>query len=266
MKEEKDEILIDIEKLKLEYGTKQNSVLALDNIDLQIKRGEFLCILGPSGCGKSTLLKTIAGFIMPTSGSCSMDGKPIVGPDWHRGVVFQSPTLYPWMSVKDNVEFGPKMKGLPSDEIEKISNHFLEQVKLVGFGDKPTFELSGGMKQRVALARVLANYPEMILMDEPLGALDALTRSSMQSLIRNIWKENNSTMFLITHDVDEALSLGTRILVMSKRPGRILKEFNVNFTEKIFEDNSKRVMYDEEYFNLKNEILDIINSQIEGTD
>ncbi|WP_461205778.1 ABC transporter ATP-binding protein [Clostridium sp. DL1XJH146] len=263
MNEEKDEVLIDIQKLKLEYGTKQNSVLALDNIDLQIKRGEFLCVLGPSGCGKSTLLKTIAGFIMPTGGSCSMDGEPIVGPDWHRGVVFQSPTLYPWMSVKDNVEFGPKMKRLPSDEIEKISSHFLEQVKLVGFGDKPTFELSGGMKQRVALARVLANYPEMILMDEPFGALDALTRSNMQALVRSIWRENNSTIFLITHDVDEALSLGTRVLVMSKRPGTILKEFNVNFTQKIFDDNSKRVMYDEEYFNLKNEILDIINSQIE---
>lgn len=261
--ERNQEVLIDIQNLKSIYGTKSNSILALDNINLQIKRGEFLCILGPSGCGKSTLLKTLAGYIRPSSGACLMQGKPITGPDRHRGVVFQSPTLYPWMSVKDNVEFGPKMRELPAKEIEEIRTHFLEQVKLTGFSDKATFELSGGMKQRVALARVLANYPQVILMDEPFGALDALTRVNMQTLIRDIWKENNSTIFLITHDIDEALSLGTRIVIMSKRPGRILKEFNIDFTHTIFNNNLKHVMYNEEYFNLKNEILDIINSQIE---
>jgi taurine transport system ATP-binding protein len=260
--EKKQEILIDIEDLQLEYGTKGNSILALDNINLQIRRGEFLCVLGPSGCGKSTLLKIIAGYIKPTGGSCSMQGEAITGPDWHRGVVFQSPTLYPWMSIKENVEFGPKMRGLPANEIEEIKNHFLEQVKLTGFGGKATFELSGGMKQRVALARVLANYPQVILMDEPLGALDALTKSNMQILIRDIWKENNSTILLITHDIDEALSLGTRIVVMSKRPGKILKEFNVEFTHTLFK-NPNHQMHSEEYFNIKEEILDIINSQIE---
>ncbi|WP_202709899.1 ABC transporter ATP-binding protein, partial [Sporosalibacterium faouarense] len=157
---EKQKVLIEIENLKSVYGKKGDSILALENINLQIKRGEFLCVLGPSGCGKSTLLKTIAGYIKPTSGECLMQGEPITGPDWHRGVVFQSPTLYPWMSVKDNVEFGPKMRDIPIKEIEKIRTHFLEQVKLEGFGDKATFELSGGMKQRVALARVLANYPQ----------------------------------------------------------------------------------------------------------
>lgn len=263
MNQENNEILIDIRKLTLEYNAKQDAVLALDELDLKIRQGEFVCLLGPSGCGKSTLLKVIAGYIMPTSGSNMMDGKPIEGPDWHRGVVFQSPTLYPWLSVKDNVSFGPKMKNLPSSEIEEISTHFLEQVELLDFSDKRTFELSGGMKQRVALARVLANYPKMILMDEPLGALDALTRSKMQSLIRDIWRENNSTVLFITHDVDEALSLGTRVLVMSKRPGKILKEFNVDFTEKIFKDHSNRVIYSEAFFDLKKEILEIINSQIE---
>lgn len=258
--EKKQEVLIDIKDLKLAYGRKKDSILALDNINLQIKRGEFLCILGPSGCGKSTLLKTIAGYIIPTSGSCLMQGKSIKDPDWHRGVVFQSPTLYPWMTVKDNVEFGPKMRNLPANEIKKIRTYFLEQVKLTGFGDKATFELSGGMKQRVALARVLANYPQVILMDEPFGALDALTRDNMQTLIRDIWKENNSTIFFITHDVDEALSLGTRIVVMSKRPGKIIKEFNVGFTHTIFNNNSKNAMYKEEFFNAKNEILDLITS------
>ncbi len=258
-----NELLIDINNLKLVYGEKASSILALDNINLQIKSGEFLCVLGPSGCGKSTLLKTIAGYIKPTSGSCLMQGKNIEGPDWHRGVVFQSPTLYPWMSVKDNVEFGPKMRDIPKDEIKKIRTFFLEQVKLAGFGDKATFELSGGMKQRVALARVLANYPQVILMDEPFGALDALTRDNMQTLIREIWKENNTTIFFITHDVDEALSLATRIVVMSKRPGKILKEFNVGFTHEIFNNNSKDVIYKEDYFAVKNEILDLIHSQIE---
>ncbi|QTL98936.1 ATP-binding cassette domain-containing protein [Iocasia frigidifontis] len=261
--EEKQEILIDVKNLKLAYGTGDDSILALEDINLKIRRGEFLCVLGPSGCGKSTLLKTMAGYIKPTEGNCLMQGEAIEGPDWHRGVVFQSSTLYPWMSVKDNVEFGPKMRGLPAEEIEEIRAYFLEQVKLAGFGDKFIFELSGGMKQRVALARVLANYPQVILMDEPFGALDALTRNNMQNLIRNIWKDNNTTIFFITHDVDEALCLGTRIVVMSKRPGTILKEFNVGFTHQIFEHNSKDVVYKEDYFDIKNEILDLINSQIE---
>ncbi len=261
--EKKQEALIEIKDLKLEYGGKKDSILALDKINLQIKPGEFLCVLGPSGCGKSTLLKTIAGYLQPTSGNCLMQGKVIEGPDWHRGVVFQSPTLYPWMTVKDNVEFGPRMRNLPADEIKKIRTYFLEQVKLTGFGDKATFELSGGMKQRVALARVLANYPQVILMDEPFGALDALTRDNMQTLIRDIWKENNSTIFFITHDVDEALALGTRVLVMSKRPGKIIKEFDVDFTHTIAENNSKDVMYKEDFFEIKKEILKLINSQIE---
>jgi taurine transport system ATP-binding protein len=261
--EKEQEILIDVKNLKIEYGEGDDSILAVEDINIKIKRGEFLCVLGPSGCGKSTFLKALAGYINPTDGECLIDGKPIVGPDWHRGVVFQSPTLYPWMNVKENVEFGPRMRKLPEEKIEKIREHFLEQVKLTGFGSKPTFELSGGMKQRVALARVLANYPQVILMDEPLGALDALTRANMQTLIRDIWEENNTTIVFITHDIDEALSLGTRLVVMSKRPGRILDEFEVNFTDKIFKEKSKDVMYTEDYINVKRKILKLINSQIE---
>src|SRR6056297_3322073 len=261
--EETPEVLIEIKNLKSVYGTEEDSILAIEDINLEIRRGDFLCVLGPSGCGKSTLLKTIAGYIKPSAGSCLMQGEPIEGPDWHRGVIFQSSTLYPWLSVKDNVEFGPKMRGLPVNEIKKIRKYFLDEVNLSGFGDKPTFELSGGMKQRVALARVLANYPQVVLMDEPFGALDALTRDDMQNLIRDIWEENNTTIFFITHDVDEALSLATRVIVLSKRPGKIIKEFKVDFTNKIFKSGTKDVIYQDDYFEVKNEILDIINSQIE---
>lgn len=257
------ESLIKIENMSLLYGKEDKSILALKDINLEIKRGEFICVLGPSGCGKSTLLKAIAGFLKPTSGRCLMQGEEIKGPDWHRGVIFQSPTLYPWMTVKENVEFGPKMRDVPKEKIKEIRNYFLDEVKLSGFEDKYTFELSGGMKQRVALARVLANYPQVVLMDEPFGALDALTRDNMQNLIRDIWEENNTTIFFITHDVDEALALATRVVVMSKRPGEILKIFDVDFTNKIFENGSKDVIYKDDYFEVKNEILDIINSQIE---
>lgn len=257
------ECLIKIENMSLEYGENVNSTLALKNINLEINRGEFICVLGPSGCGKSSLLKTIAGYVEPTSGRVLMQEKEVDGPDWHRGVVFQSPTLYPWMTVNENVEFGPKMRDLSKEKIKEIRKYFLNEVNLSGFGDNYTFELSGGMKQRVAIARVLANYPQVVLMDEPFGALDALTRENMQNLIRNIWEENNTTIFFITHDVDEALLLANRVVVMSKQPGEIIKIFNVDFTDQIFEKGSKEVIYQKDYFEVKNEIMDIIHSQID---
>ncbi|TDO89262.1 taurine transport system ATP-binding protein [Halanaerobium saccharolyticum] len=261
--QEKKESLIKIENMSLEYGESINSTLALKNIDLEINKGEFICVLGPSGCGKSSLLKCIAGYVKPTSGRVLMHGEEVDGPDWHRGVVFQSPTLYPWMTVNENVEFGPKMRNLPKAEIKDIREYFLDEVNLSGIGGNYTFELSGGMKQRVAIARVLANYPQVVLMDEPFGALDALTRENMQNLIRNIWEENNTTIFFITHDVDEALLLANRVVVMSSQPGEIIKIFNVDFTNQIFEKGSKEVIYNEDYFEVKNEIMDIIHNQID---
>ena len=257
------ESLIKIENMSLEYGEGINSTLALKNINLEINKGEFICVLGPSGCGKSSLLKCIAGYVNPTSGRVLMQGEEVEGPDWHRGVVFQSPTLYPWMTVNENVEFGPKMRDLPKAEIKEIRDYFLDEVNLSGVGENYTFELSGGMKQRVAIARVLANYPQVVLMDEPFGALDALTRENMQNLIRNIWEENNTTIFFITHDVDEALLLANRVVVMSKQPGEIIKIFEVDFTDQIFEKDSKEVIYNEDYFEVKNEIMDIIHNQID---
>ncbi|WP_211292621.1 ABC transporter ATP-binding protein [Petrotoga halophila] len=253
--------MIKIENLTVNYQTKTGLIEALKDVNLELKKGEFLCILGPSGCGKSTLLRVIAGFIPLTSGKCLMHENPIEGPDWHRGVVFQSPTLYPWLTVKGNIEFGPKSRGVPKDKIEEISKFFIQEVDLEGFEEKYPFELSGGMKQRVALARVLANYPEVILMDEPFGSLDAFTRSNMQNLIRNIWQENNCSIFFITHDVDEALMLGTKVLVMSPRPGKIIKEFTLDFTNKLLTQKAKDILHTEEYFNTKSEILDLINFQ-----
>lgn len=259
--EVQSEKLISIRDVSLKYDTKNGSILALNNINLEINKGEFICLLGPSGCGKSTLLKIIAGFHKATIGSCRMRGEEIVSAGRERGVVFQSPTLYPWMSVNENIEFGPKMRGISEEKIKRIRLHFLKQVKLEGFGDKSTFELSGGMKQRVAIARVLANHPEVILMDEPFGALDALTRYNMQNLIREIWSKNNNTVIFITHDIEEALSLGTRVLVMSKGPGRIIKEFNIEFTNEILKKRNNRIKHSEIYLDLKDEMLAIINNQ-----
>jgi len=254
--------LLELNNISMRYGEGKESLLALDGIDLNIAAHEFVCVLGPSGCGKSTLLKIIAGYEDPTEGEAKFQGKPIKGPDWHRGVVFQSPTLYPWLSVKDNVSFGPKVRGLNKKETDQISNQFLDQIDLLKDKDKAIFELSGGMRQRVALARVLANRPEMILMDEPLGALDALTRLNMQKLIRDLWIENKNTVLMITHDVDEALSLGTHVIVMSKQPGKILKTYDLDYTYQALEAKSHRVKIDDEYLRIKNDILDLINADL----
>lgn len=194
--------IISLKNINLTYKSSNTRIDALKDINLDIFEGEFICVLGPSGCGKSTLLKIIAGFIDPTEGSAYMDGNVIKGPDWHRGVVFQQPPLYPWLNVEDNVKFGLKMRKVPLDESNKKVDLFLEKVGLTEFSKHKPYELSGGMKQRVAIARVLVNNPRVLLMDEPFGALDALTREQMQNLLRNIWLDTKKTIFFITHDVD----------------------------------------------------------------
>ena len=255
------DVLIDIQNVGVTFESKDSEIDAVMDISLDIRNKEFVCILGPSGCGKSTLLKVIAGYLNPTVGKALMNGEEILKPSQNRGVVFQSPTLYPWLSVEDNVKFGPKVCGKSEAECNAIAEKFIREVDLEGFEKNATFELSGGMKQRVAIARALANSPDVILMDEPFGALDALTRSNMQALVRNLWKRDEQTIFMITHDIDEALALGTKIVVMSKRPGRIIKQFNVDFTDQIYKSDSDHIHYSEEYFALKDEILEIINSQ-----
>ncbi|MBN7773981.1 ABC transporter ATP-binding protein [Clostridium aminobutyricum] len=255
---ESSEEVITLDNVMLTYEA-EHSVNALEDIHIKINEGEFVCLLGPSGCGKSTLLKIIAGFIKPTKGTATMSGTPINGPDWHRGVVFQQPPLYPWLNVEDNVKFGLKMRKIPSRIGKETVNEYLEKVGLLEFGKNRIYELSGGMRQRVAIARVLVNNPKVLLMDEPFGALDALTREQMQNLIRKIWWETGKTILFITHDVDEALSLGTRVLIMSKRPGRIIKEFKVNFTKSITGENSDRTRYTNEFQELREQILNLIN-------
>lgn len=255
-----NDVVIALNEVYLTYNS-DNNVNALENINLNLHEGEFVCLLGSSGCGKSTLLKIIAGFITPTGGTALMEGQPIKGADWHRGVVFQQPPLYPWLTVEDNIKFGLKMRGVAANESQKRTEEYLRKVGLLEFRNNKPYELSGGMKQRVAIARVLVNSPRVLLMDEPFGALDALTREQMQTLIRNIWWETKCTILFITHDVDEALALGTRVVVMSRRPGKIIKEIKTDFTYSITGENSNRTRYSTRFQMTREEILDLINKQ-----
>ncbi|WP_455718410.1 ABC transporter ATP-binding protein [Anaerosporobacter sp.] len=253
--------LISVENVTLDYSSKSGSERALVNINMNIFPGEFVCVLGSSGCGKSTLLKILAGFIPPTSGNVKLEGNLVKGTDWHRGVVFQNPPLYEWLTVSQNVAFGPKMRKVPKKEYAPLVVDYLKKVGLEDFADKRIYELSGGMKQRVSIARALINNPEILLMDEPFGALDALTRENIQDLTRKIWWNNRKTIFLITHDVEEALLLGSRILVMSKHPGTIINDIRVHFSERVIEEGSKHVKFSEEFYNKRQEILKLINDE-----
>lgn len=197
-------------------------VHALADTSLTVERGQFVCVVGPSGCGKTTLLKILAGFLRPTGGVASVEGEPITAPSWERGVVFQHANLYPWLTVRKNVELGLKFRGIKAEQRHAAAQESLELVGLNGFEDKKTYELSGGMQQRTQIARVLTNDPEIILMDEPFGALDALTRERLQMDLLKISRERRKTVFFITHSVEEAVFLGDRVVVMSPRPGRIV--------------------------------------------
>lgn len=234
------------------------SVQALKNVNLDIKRGELMSVLGPSGCGKTTLLNIVAGFLAPTEGEIRLNGKIVTGPSAERGMVFQQGALFEWMSVRENVGFGPKMKGMPKVEIRETVDHLLDTVGLGDFKEKAVYELSGGMQQRVALARCLANDPDVILMDEPLGALDALTREKMQSLVLKLWKETGKTIILITHSVEEALLLGERLLVMAPRPGRIHREYRLPFADLGVDQDLREVKKHPEYAQKREEILSMI--------
>ena len=233
-------------------------VQALENVSLDIKSGELMSVLGPSGCGKTTLLNIVAGFLAPTSGTVSLNEHIVTGPAQERGMVFQKGALFEWMSVRDNVAFGPKMNGISKSQSADKVNHLLDVVGLQDFKEKAIYELSGGMQQRVALARCLANDPDVILMDEPLGALDALTREKMQSLVLDLWKETGKTIILITHSVEEALLLGERLLVMAPRPGRIHKEYQLPFAEMGVGADLREVKNHPDYNTTREEILNMI--------
>ena len=220
---------VSIDRVTMAFGKRrQRTVLALEDISLGIADREFSVIVGPSGCGKSTLLRLVAGLITPSEGVIRLDGDPVEGPSRDRGMVFQSYTLFPWLTVVRNVEFGLSLKGVAADERHRIARRYVERVGLKGFEDAYPKQLSGGMMQRVALARALANDPKVLLMDEPFGALDSQTRSLMQEMLLGVWEDSHKTVLFITHDIDEALFLGDRVHVMTARPGRIKETLKVS--------------------------------------
>ena len=250
---------LSIENISMRFDLKNgSSVQALKDVSLDIKEGEIITVLGPSGCGKTTLLNIVAGFLAPTEGKVVLNDQIVLGPGAERGMVFQQGALFEWMNVQQNVAFGPRMKGMPKAEQNEKVKHLLEVVGLAEFEDKAVYELSGGMQQRVALARCLANEPDVILMDEPLGALDALTREKMQGLVLKLWQETGKTILLITHSVEEAVLLGERLLVLAPRPGRVYKEYNLPFAEMGVNMDLREVKKSEGYSETRDEILSII--------
>ncbi|MEM1267911.1 MAG: ABC transporter ATP-binding protein [Pseudomonadota bacterium] len=250
---------LDINNLSMRFDLPNGgAVQALKDVSLTIGAGQIVSVLGPSGCGKTTLLNIVAGFLAPTSGAVEINGHSVMGPAAERGMVFQKGALFEWMSVRDNVDFGPRMKGTSKAERTRIADHLLEAVGLQDFKEKAVYELSGGMQQRVALARCLANDPDVILMDEPLGALDALTREKMQGLVLKLWKETGKTVLLITHSVEEALLLGERLIVMAPRPGRIHKEFHLPFADRAVGADLRDVKQSDGFAETREEILAMI--------
>ena len=215
---------IEARDLSIDLGNGRENFRAIERVSFNIASGEFICLLGPSGCGKSTLLGALAGHIPLAAGCLTLDGKAIRGPSSERGLVFQQHTLFPWKKVVDNVAFGLKMKGVVADERRARANELLKLVGLSGFENKYPVSLSGGMQQRVEIARVLINQPRVLLMDEPIGALDAQTRWVMQQLLLQVWASIRTTVVFVTHDIDEAIFLADRVLVMSHCPGRIREE------------------------------------------
>ncbi|MEC5383550.1 ABC transporter ATP-binding protein [Aurantimonas sp. C2-6-R+9] len=217
------------EQVSRDFQTVGGVIQALATVNLTIRENEFLCLLGPSGCGKTTLLNLIAGFIPPTSGKISIEGTPITKPGPDRGVVFQDYSLFGWLTVRGNVEFGPRMAGTSVKERRELADYYLSLVGLTKFAEKYPFELSGGMKQRVAIARSLVTKPHVLLMDEPFAALDAMTRSSLQSEVLDIQRAEKKTVVFVTHNIGEAIFLADRIVVMSPHPGRIQEVIDVDF-------------------------------------
>lgn len=219
--------MIHFENVTKVYNGRSGAVQALDGIDLTIGEGEFVCFVGPSGCGKSTLCNMLAGFDTPTTGRVTVNGDIVKGPSIARAMMFQEPALFPWMNAKSNVSFGLKSLKYSAAKREEIAQRYLKMVHLGQFGDAQPHELSGGMKQRVALARALAVDPQVLLMDEPFAALDAQTRDHLHVELGTIWRETRKTILFVTHNVREAVTLATRVVVFTARPGRIKKEFNL---------------------------------------
>lgn len=220
-------IVLKLRQLGREFYGTEGSIVAIDDITLDVHQREFISVIGPSGCGKSTLIRVVAGLEEPTTGAVLIDDKPVRDPGADRGMVFQNYTLFPWLTVAKNVTFGLKMKGVPKAKAKEMAKHWLDIVGLTDFAEHFPAQLSGGMKQRVAIARALANEPRILLMDEPFGALDAQTRCTMQAHLLRIWESVNVTILFITHDLEEAIYLSDKIVVLGAHPGRVLETVEV---------------------------------------
>ncbi len=236
-------------------------IVAIDRLSLDVADREIISIVGPSGCGKSTLLRLIAGLLRPSSGEIRLDGRQVLDPGADRGMVFQSYTLFPWLTVQGNVEFGPRLRGVAEGERREAARRFIGMVGLTGFEHAYPKELSGGMMQRVAIARALANDPEVLLMDEPFGALDAQTRAFMGELLLDIWQKTPKTILFVTHDIEEALFLGDRVYVMTARPGRFRAEVSLTLPR----PRTLEVTTSEEFVSAKRRVLAMIREETART-
>jgi NitT/TauT family transport system ATP-binding protein/taurine transport system ATP-binding protein len=252
---------VELKDVNLIYKNGKQYLHVLNDIQLKLFNDDFVCVLGPSGCGKTSLLNAIAGYNTDISGQVLINGIPHNKPNPDVGVVFQQPNIFPWLSVEKNVEFGLKMKGIPKKERIEIVNHYINLVGLEKARKLLPHQLSGGMKQRAAIARTLAADSKVVLLDEPFSALDALTREAMQKHLKKIWKESNKCFFFITHDVEEAILLSTRIIVMNSNPGRIVSDFQNPLQQ--YDDNSfKKIRTSEKFIQLRDTLIELI----QGTD
>jgi NitT/TauT family transport system ATP-binding protein len=249
---------LSVRSVDLQYGG-PTGTLALDRVSFEVPSNQFCVIVGPSGCGKSSLLYLVAGLHPVTNGEIALNGRVVEEPGRDRGMVFQSYTLFPWLTVRQNVEYGPKRRGVPAAERRAIAEKYIAEVGLTGFADAYPTALSGGMKQRVAIARALANDPDVLLMDEPFGALDSQTRGVMQKLLLRVWENSHKTVLFVTHDIDEAILLGDRVLVMTARPGRI----KADITVEIPRPRTMDMVLEGDFIALKRRILSLLHDEID---
>lgn len=251
--------ILQFDNVQVTYKSDGNETLALTDFNLDIFENEFICLVGQSGCGKSTALNLAAGLLFPTSGSALMNGSEIEGPDASRAVVFQSDAVFPWMKVEDNIGFGPKCQGKSQKEIDEIVNFYLNVTGLNDFRNAWPMALSGGMRKRVDLARAYASNPKVLLMDEPFGALDFLLKENLQESLRNLWKSNKKTILFITHDLEEALFLGDRVVVMTPRPGKIATVVPVNFGT----DRHSTLRTEPEFIEMRKQLREFMGTVLE---
>ena len=250
---------LSVQNVSLVYGKGEKQVLALDGISFDVRSNEFTVIVGPSGCGKSSLLYIAAGLNAATSGAILAGGHVVDEPGADRGMVFQSYTLFPWLTVRENVEYGLRRKGLPAAERARITDHYLGEIGLAAFASHYPKQLSGGMMQRVAIARALANDPDILLMDEPFGALDSQTRHSMQKLLLRVWEHAHKTVAFVTHDIDEAILLGDRVIVMTARPGKVKADIRIGIPR----PRAPEIALEPEFIAIKRRILNELRGEID---